>query len=184
MAHGGTTNFRVVSDVYYHISSILTNGAAVSGTFGQLTTNVVVTWVNVLSNGTVVAHMAESLATNRTPEWWLASYYGWTNDFDSAAMSDTDHDGMRAWQERVAGTDPTNAASRLQIDRLTVTNGSNYLRWASATGSWPYNIWMSTGLLGGWIEVTNGLPPNPPTNWWWQPTPGVSPVFYRIMITN
>ncbi|HRT06728.1 MAG TPA: MBG domain-containing protein, partial [Kiritimatiellia bacterium] len=44
------------------------------------------------------ALFAENLATNYTPEWWLAEH-GWTNDFDAAALADDEPDGFPTWQE-------------------------------------------------------------------------------------
>ena len=52
------------------------------------------------------------MATNNTPLWWLAQYNLPTND--AGAMYE-DGDGMPAWQEYIAGTDPTNALSVLRI---------------------------------------------------------------------
>ena len=36
---------------------------------------------------TIQANFTENLAANQTPEWWLAQF-GWTNDFDAAALGD------------------------------------------------------------------------------------------------
>ena len=49
-----------------------------------------------------------------TPLAWLAGH-GWTNDVDQAELSDTDGDGLAAWQEYIAGTVPTNRASRFTV---------------------------------------------------------------------
>jgi hypothetical protein len=64
---------------------------------------------------TVVAVFSARLTPpHHVPEWWLAGY-GWTQDFEAAAESDSDGDGLAAWQEWKAGTDPTNALSVLKV---------------------------------------------------------------------
>lgn len=64
---------------------------------------------------TVLASFALDNTTNGTPHLYLFNHGGYTNGFENAALSDDDHDGMRAWQEWIAGTDPTNATSVLRI---------------------------------------------------------------------
>ena len=48
------------------------------------------------------------------------------------ALLDTDGDGMKNWQEYVAGTDPTNAQSYLKVDQLTV-NGPASVRFQAVS---------------------------------------------------
>lgn len=106
----------------------------------------------------IVAHFAASMATNDVPEWWLAMYYPGTNDFDSSAMTDTDSDGMFAWQEYEAGTDPTNAFSVFKINYLMNNVDEYIVKWLSVTGK-TYSIYKSTNLLAPWpgIAVTSGI---------------------------
>jgi hypothetical protein len=58
---------------------------------------------------------------------------------------DSDGDGMNNWQEAVAGTNPTNAASILKI--LSVSHGvsGNIIKWQSV-GNKIYNLQRSTNL--------------------------------------
>lgn len=72
----------------------------------------------------IQADFAENLATNQTPEWWLAQF-GWTNDFDAAATNDAEPDGFPTWQEYIADTDPTNSES--VIPPLYATDSTNGL---------------------------------------------------------
>lgn len=51
----------------------------------------------------------------------------------SADYIDSDGDGMNNWQEWIAGTNPTNAASALRLQRLAVTPPGVLLRWSSDT---------------------------------------------------
>ncbi len=46
---------------------------------------------------------------------------------------DSDHDGHNNWQEWVAGTNPTNAASVLRLQPPQLTAPSVQLRWSSDT---------------------------------------------------
>ena len=130
---GGTTNFVITPDAYYHIADVTTNGVS-SGPVSAFT------WTNVTANGTITATFAADLSTNGTPHWWLAQY-GWTNNFDAAEASDTDHDGHTAGQEYVADTSPTHAASYFHIismanfPPLTVTFPSSSIRVYSLRGA-------------------------------------------------
>ena len=99
----------------------------------------------------VQAFFAENLATNCTPEWWLAQH-GWTNDFDAAALRDDEPDGFPSWQEYVADTDPTNFASRLRIVSIAAED-TNFpvVTWPASTGR-VYQIHRADDLADGpWI---------------------------------
>ena len=118
----------------------------------------------------VQAFFAENLATNYTPEWWLAKY-GWTNDFDPAALRDDEPDGFPTWQEYVADTDPTNFASRLRIVSIAAED-TNFpvVTWPASTGR-VYQIhraddlgdgpWITQQLFLGAGDWTDTNPPAP-----------------------
>jgi hypothetical protein len=117
----------------------------------------------------LVALFSENLATNDTPEWWLAGY-GWTNAFNAAATNDSDRDGMLAWQEYGAGTDPTNPASYLGI--VAISNAAlsglpgTLVRWQSVTGRF-YRVGRETNLLTSPLfqfTVRSNVPATPPFN--------------------
>ena len=59
----------------------------------------------------------ETYATNGVPISWL-QYYGFTGDYDAAALGDQDSDGPPTWQEYYAGTVPTNSASVWRISAV------------------------------------------------------------------
>ena len=141
---GGTTNFTITPDAYYHVADVTTNGVSV----GAVTS---FTWTNVTADGTVNVAFAADLSAKGTPHWWLAQN-GWTNNFDAAEASDTDHDGFTAGQEYVADTNPTNAASYFHIisvanlPPLTVTFLSSSLR--------VYSLCCATNLSGApWTVI-------------------------------
>jgi hypothetical protein len=116
-----TTNFSIQADRYYHVDSVWVNGADL----GPITNY---TWPSSEIGGTIHADFSENLATNNTPEWWLAQY-GWTNQFNEAALADPDEDGLASWREYTLGTAPDDPDSdKDQIaDGLEVDNGLNPL---------------------------------------------------------
>ena len=78
---------------------------------------------------TVSAAFAPNLTpTHGVPEYWLAQY-GLGDDFDAAAATDSDEDGMPAWAEWRADTDPTNALSRLVVTALAPQPDGWSLTW-------------------------------------------------------
>jgi len=132
------------------------------------------------TNRVVAAHFAEKMALYGTPQRWLAAYYV-TNDYDSAALSDTDGDGMPAWAEYNADTDPTNPLSVLRLTHLVPGAGSVDLMWLSRTTR-IYSIERTTSLLDGWLPpLTSGVPGNASgTNLFADPYPPADKAFYRI----
>jgi hypothetical protein len=103
----------------------------------------------------IAAVFTENLATNSVPEWWLAQY-GWTNHFDQAALGDSDLDGLLAWEEFLAGTNPKNGASVLAISDL-VEMGTNQLilRWQAVSNK-SYSMLSTTNLLSN-VWKTNAV---------------------------
>ena len=101
----------------------------------------------------VTANFAENQTTNTgTPEWWLAGCYPGTNDFENAAMSDTDGDGFRAWQEWIALTVPTDG-----LDYLRIENNRSALDFMAHTNR-LYGINSTTNLLAPeWLSVTSNV---------------------------
>jgi hypothetical protein len=170
VAYGGATNFVIAADAYSHIGSILTNGQHIAGSpysgNGLTSTNFV--WSNIVTSGTLSAAFALNLAPMGTPEIWLAQY-GLTNGTPAAEeLTDTDVDGMLAWQEYVAGTDPTNGAS-LFLSLIDMSSGSPYISWSPDLGtSRLYTVfgrtnlvtdaWGATNAASQFFRVSVGLP--------------------------
>ena len=82
--------------------------------------------------------------TNNTPLAWLADYG--LEPTDTGALSDTDHDGMKAWEEWIAGTIPTQFLSVLKISNSLNTTNGRILLWPTVTGR-VYSVSWSTNLL-------------------------------------
>ncbi|MDA0322750.1 MAG: M12 family metallo-peptidase [Verrucomicrobia bacterium] len=161
VATGGDAEFSVQSDPYYHIASLTTNGVGVPGVSGQDSTNFV--WQGVSAAGQIDLATAENQTTNGTPEWWLASH-GYSNDYESASLSDDDGDGAEAWKEYAAGTDPGDDTSVLELaDIAFVIPGQCVVTWQSQPGK-TYALTHSTNNLATFEIHSSGIAATPPLN--------------------
>jgi len=157
-----TAGFVVTADTYCHIDEVVSNDVAAGGVNGlQMYTSV---WRDITETGTVVATFAENLATNDVPEWWLA-LYGWTNNFDAAALGNPDGDGHYTWEEWIAGTVPTNGESFLWISNVNWTASATgiVLQWPSVEGR-EYDVTWASNLSSGFSVVASNLPATAPAN--------------------
>ncbi len=92
------------------------------------------------------------------PDNWMTNYFGVGNanpavGMKHAAGDDADVDGMTNLQEYRAGTDPTNASSKLAITSFSLTN----LQWQAR----PYELYevqVSTNLTD-WTRILNPILP-------------------------
>ena len=75
---------------------------------------------------------------------WLQQY-GLPSD-GSADFADTDNDGINNWQEWIAGTDPTNRLSVLQMLAVSNSLSGITVSWQSVTGR-TYYLQRGTNLL-------------------------------------
>ncbi|MEI6972628.1 MAG: formylglycine-generating enzyme family protein, partial [bacterium] len=183
VAYGGSTNFVVTADAYYHIGSLLTNGVSVGAATNQLVYTSV--WANVIASGVFAATFAENLTINTgTPEWWLAQY-GWTNNFEIAAVNDTDGDDMQAWTEYLAGTDPTNRSSFLGFDSIApeINGAGIVIRWSSVTDK-VYQLDYSVNLPLGFSTLRADILATPPENAYTDTVTGVPVKFYRVALNQ
>ena len=125
------------------------------------------------------------VAAKDVPKWWLMQH-GLTN-FNVDVMADSDGDGMRTWQEYIAGTDPTNRASVLQFTTIGAANGPQVVvRWSSESNRF-YSLSRTTNQLGSaaaFLSVPGALdlPATPPMNVYTDSVPGVVPCLYRIQV--
>lgn len=86
-----------------------------------------------------------------------AQQYGFAVD-GSADWLDPDGDGMNNWQEFIAGTNPTNAASVLTMNYAVPQAGINqvYIQWQGVSGR-EYFLQRSTNLSGGFSTIQSNL---------------------------
>ena len=169
---GGTTaQITALADAYYRFTNW--TGSA-SGTNNPLA---------LLMDGpkAVQANFTALLATNAVPQWWLAQY-GWTNDFDAAALADPEPDGYFTWQEYLADTDPTNGVSFPRMAFIdTFQTNFPILTWPFSTGR-LYSVQWCDDIVGGeWTGLPLGLGvgewtdtnPPPATGRWYRIAPQV-----------
>ncbi|MDF7807763.1 hypothetical protein P4E94_09965 [Pontiellaceae bacterium B12219] len=81
---------------------------------------------------------------NGTPYPWLAEY-GLTDADDDV---DIDNDGMMTWEEYIAGTNPTNAASVLTVNSFSNVAGDYVITWQSVEGK-SYSVLTNLDLVYG-----------------------------------
>ncbi|MEI6196352.1 MAG: tandem-95 repeat protein, partial [Verrucomicrobiota bacterium] len=138
---------------------------------------------SLYSTGTVSLTVTASVTTNTgTPLWWLAQY-GLTN-FNADALADADGDGLLTWQEYIAGTNPTNAASNFWIASAGMTpQGGAIVRWPSVLNRF-YDLGRTTNLLVPFVNLpgASNLPATPPQNFYTNSVPDGSAAFYRVNV--
>jgi autotransporter-associated beta strand protein len=182
---GSNATFNVTAARYYRIVSLTTNGTPATGmSFDNNSASANFTWCDLQAGGTLAATFTEQVTTNpaNAPYWWLAQY-GLTN-FDAEASADTDRDGLKTWQEYIAGTNPTNPASAF---RITATNmivqGKTVIRWSSESNRF-YTLSRTTNLMSGFsvLAGASNLPATPPENVYTNLAPDSAATFYRISI--
>ena len=135
---------------------------------------------------TLRARFWTEMATNNTPVPWLLAF-GLTNAPNDAALSDTDKDGMPAWQEWLAGSDPTNGESSLRIVDSGTVDGSNYLTWVGGTNGarLPFTVERCTNLPSAWAPVGGAIARSTTGTNTWRRQGGADPnTFYRIKVTD
>jgi outer membrane protein assembly factor BamB len=148
----GTTQY--VCRGWAGIGSVPASGTTTNTGPFVLTTDSTITWLWDTNT---------SLQSCIPPAAWIEQYYPGTNNYTNAAASDTDHDGMTAWQEYLAGTDPTNRSSSLKVG-IVLSNGVILVSCpAKAAGGGAgyggmsrfYTLQTATNILaGGWQGVT------------------------------
>jgi sugar lactone lactonase YvrE len=108
---------------------------------------------------TVAVGAAAPPVTDITSDDWKAYFFGSLADPNADPNADPDHDNVVNWAEYVAGTDPTDAASRLKCGSATRTVSGQrqvVLNWLSAPGK-AYKVLVSTNLGGTWDELPDTI---------------------------
>jgi hypothetical protein len=110
---------------------------------------------------------------------WLQEY-GLPTD-GSADYADTDHTGMNNWQKWVAGLNPTNSASVLQLMAPAGTGTNLVITWQSVTNI-NYFLARSASLAPGSFQtiVTNIAGQAGTTSYTDTNAPAPGPWFYRV----
>jgi hypothetical protein len=92
---------------------------------------------------------------------WKIQFFGAVENPLADAQADPDADGIVNWREYLAGTDPTDADSRLRLrapeHRLNNGHREVHLRWLSAPGK-KYVLETTTDLVGSeWSLLGSGI---------------------------
>ena len=114
-------------------------------------------------------------------QWELDIFGSLTN---ANATSDSDGDDFIDLHEFLAGTEPTNSASFLQVDDSAVTVGGGIvIQWPGVTGK-AYDLSRTTNLIEAVYQlVATNIPGVSPLNSYTDSTPTVEHSIYRIELT-
>ncbi|MGD0743991.1 MAG: LamG-like jellyroll fold domain-containing protein [Verrucomicrobiota bacterium] len=109
----------------------------------------------LLTSGTgILTITVQALADgnkNGMPDQWEINYGLWDPN------ADPDGDGMKNWQEYVANTNPTNAASVLRINSTVMAgNGHATISW-QAVGGTRYRVEYSGSLGGSFTPIVRSI---------------------------
>jgi C1A family cysteine protease len=102
----------------------------------------------------------------------------------SGDHADPDYDGLLNWMERVAGTNPTNALSRLALSAPTnnpISAGQFVVCWQSVSGR-TYAVMMATNLMAGFNNLATNIPATPPMNVHTDNVNNAPTRFYRVKV--
>jgi hypothetical protein len=126
------------------------------------------------------AYEFQSPATTVSQAW--LQQYGMPTD-GTADFMDPDGDLLNNWQEWIAGTNPTNAASTLRMVSATNTISGILVSWTGVTNH-NYTLERSTNLTSGSFTVVQGNIPGRDgtltiTN---TTATGPGPFFYRVRV--
>lgn len=176
---GDSVTVTAVPAIYYHFLAWTGDVPAAMTNFNPLS-------VTMSQARAVFSFFGENLGTNYgTPESWLASF-GLTNySISVEELSDTDGDGMAAWQEWTAGTMPTNSGSALRAagDSRLVSE-SYVIAWPSASNR-VYGVFWGTNLESGLSPLATNLPATYPENTYTDSTHSTEPMLlYRIRVSK
>jgi sugar lactone lactonase YvrE len=117
---------------------------------------------------------------------WKIKFFGSVDNPNAAPNADPDKDGIPNWKEYLAGTDPTNPTSRLQLHgpEQTFVNGKRQLalRWLTAPGK-HYVIESSTDVNATtWTPVANNIAGDGYDQQFTGPTTGQATQYYRVRL--
>jgi hypothetical protein len=163
-------------------TTALVDGAVVSGSLS----NNWLTLTNIGSGQHAVwtsATSAPSLTTLYNN--WASSWFG-TNAGNSAIAGETadpDGDGMSNWAEFIAGTDPTDPASRLTISPAVSTNSLKVALSGRSGRSYTLQRSLTLAPLTWSNVVSGGILTSNQALYLADPSPPSAATFYRVMVT-
>ena len=149
---------------------------------GTLTTNVN---TGAAENGmlTIPSRDAVFLCT-WTVDAWRSAYFTadqLTNSAVSGDSADPDEDGFSNYQEYIAGTNPTDAASKFLVDGGVDRTATIQLNWTPVSSGRVYDVYWTTNLFNSFVPLQTNIawPQSVYTN----PLPdGVKSGFYKLKV--
>jgi hypothetical protein len=140
----------------YSITNVSTNHA---GNYSVIITNAATTSGGILSSNAILTVLIDTDG-DHVPDEWESAYNFNTNNAGDATV-DTDGDTMTNLEEYIAGTDPRDAQSYLEVDTISVAGSAtlSFLARSNKTYTIQFNSELSSS---GWLNFTNAL--SRPTN--------------------
>ena len=141
---------------------------------------------NTSQLSTGIAATMTSTVNDGIPDAWRALYFGGdgtTTNSESAATADPDNDGLDNYEEFLAGTNPTNAASVLKVTAYNPNVSTNAVSLNSVAGT-VYRVQYRDNLLAGDWSILADQIIGSGTNLF-LPDPGATSVpqrFYRAQV--
>jgi len=106
---GGSTNITFTADQYYYLDNTVHDfgTSSITNTYGEGSNTVVETFNNVGADINVQPTFKPYLTQDENvPEWWLAQYFGDTNNFNNLVYQDNDGDGLPNYREYQLNKNP------------------------------------------------------------------------------
>ena len=117
------------------------------------------------------------------PDAWELQYFGGTNAVNGGATNDWDGDGFSNRSEYWAGTNPTNALSRLALSNIVSEAGAGMaVKWYSVAGKSYAVTTSATPLLAFAGLLQTNIPATPPVNTYTDGVPRPGAIFYRVNV--
>lgn len=155
-----------IENVTQRVNRVLANVDVVAGLSGKVQTG-----------GRLNLTRIVDTTSNGLPDWWETLYFGGTTN----PAADSDHDGESNLAEFLAGTNPTNALSCLELVSISTPVAGVSLSWASETGK-LYSVQSGASPTGAWNIIATNLPATPPVNTFNSNASATNKAFFRILL--